>query len=374
MNRKILTRGFQILAFILLMLLLFNSCESNPLEAKTRVQNYHSMAPGQLPEPFIVGGEEVDPACPDCKYDFMVSLQTNSGYHFCGGALVREDWVITAAHCVQGDSPSQVKVKIGLHNVNGTQGSITRSVSQIIIHPSYSSWSLNNDYAILQLSQPITNFEPIQLVTDTSHDEEPVMATTMGWGATQSGGWGSNILLEVDVPIDDSCGNYSNSDITNNMVCAGYNTGGYDSCQGDSGGPLIMTNSDGEYELIGIVSWGYGCAEAGYPGVYAKVHSRLDWFFSYIGEPEDDFILGDVNYDGVLNIQDVIMLVQIILYDGFGETTDFNQDGITNILDVIQLVGAILGTTFNESIEWLEQNFPELNTRERLNKLGDINE
>ena len=372
MNRKILTRGFQILAFILLMLLLFNSCESNPLEAKTRVQNYHSMAPGQLPEPFIVGGEEVDPACPNCKYDFMVSLQTNSGYHFCGGALVREDWVITAAHCVQGDSPSQVKVKIGLHNVNGTQGSITRSVSQIIIHPSYSSWSLNNDYAILQLSQPITNFEPIQLVTDTSHDEEPVMATTMGWGATQSGGWGSNILLEVDVPIDDSCGNYSNSDITNNMVCAGYSGGGYDSCQGDSGGPLIMTNSNGEYEFIGIVSWGYGCAEPGYPGVYAKVHSRLDWFFSYIGEPEDDFILGDVNYDGVLNIQDVIMLVQIILYDGFGETTDFNQDGITNILDVIQLVGAILGTTFTESVEWLEENFPELNTRERLNKLGEI--
>jgi len=373
-NYKLIWRGLKITLIFIILLFIVNSCESNPLEAKTRIQNYHSMAPGQLPEPFIVGGEEVDPACPDCKYDFMVSLQTNSGYHFCGGALVREDWVITAAHCVQGDSPSQVKVKIGLHNVNGTQGSITRSVSQIIIHPSYSSWSLNNDYAILQLSQPITNFEPIQLVTDTSHDEEPVMATTMGWGATQSGGWGSNILLEVDVPIDDSCGNYSNSDITNNMVCAGFNTGGYDSCQGDSGGPLIMTNSDGEYELIGIVSWGYGCAEPGYPGVYAKVHSRLDWFFSYIGEPEDDFILGDVNYDGVLNIQDVIMLVQIILYDGFGETTDFNQDGITNILDVIQLVGAILGTTFNESIEWLEQNFPELNTRERLNKLGDINE
>ena len=373
-NYKLIWRGLKITLIFIILLFIVNSCESNPLEAKTRIQNYHSMAPGQLPEPFIVGGEEVDPACPNCKYDFMVSLQTNSGYHFCGGALVREDWVITAAHCVQGDSPSQVKVKIGLHNVNGTQGSITRSVNQIIIHPSYSSWSLNNDYAILQLSQPITNFEPIQLVTDTSHDEEPVMATTMGWGATQSGGWGSNILLEVDVPIDDSCGNYSNSDITNNMVCAGFNTGGYDSCQGDSGGPLIMTNSDGEYELIGIVSWGYGCAEPGYPGVYAKVHSRLDWFFSYIGEPEDDFILGDVNYDGVLNIQDVIMLVQIILYDGFGETTDFNQDGITNILDVIQLVGAILGTTFNESIEWLEQNFPELNTRERLNKLGDINE
>ncbi len=84
------------------------------------------------------------------------------------------------------------------------------------------------------------------------------MSTTMGWGATSSGGSSSAILLEVDVPIDDSCGSYSNSDITNNMVCAGDGNGGEDSCQGDSGGPLIMTTSDGEYELIGIVSWGYG--------------------------------------------------------------------------------------------------------------------
>ena len=375
---KLIWRVFKIILIFITLLFIVNSCESNPLEAKTRIQNYHSMAPGQLPEPFIVGGEEVDPACPDCKYDFMVSLQTNSGYHFCGGSLVREDWVVTAAHCVQGDSPSQVKVKIGLHNVNGTQGSITKSVSQIIIHPSYSSWTLNNDYALLRLSSPITNFEPIQLVTDTSHDEEPVMATTMGWGATQSGGWGSNILLEVDVPIDDSCGNYSNSDITNNMVCAGYSGGGYDSCQGDSGGPLIMTNSDGEYELIGIVSWGYGCADAGYPGVYAKIHSRLDWFFGYIGEPTFQVELyGDVNFDGLLNISDVVLLVNYVLNTTIPTeeqqlTADMNQDGILNVLDVIQVVSEILGTTFAESVEWLEENFPQLNTRERLNKLGEI--
>ena len=97
------------------------------------------------------------------------------------------------------------------------------------------------------------------------------------------------------------------------MICAGRFGGGKDACQGDSGGPLIMTNSDGEYELIGIVSWGYGCAQAGYPGVYSKIHSRLNWFFQYIGEPEDDFILGDVNYDGLLNIQDVILLGFLIL-------------------------------------------------------------
>ena len=247
---------------LLFILLFLFSCtnDTNPLE--TQEDNLTTMStesptiinPGDLPEPFIVGGEEVDPACPNCKYEFMVSLQ--QGGHFCGGSLVREDWVITAAHCVEG-SNNGLQVKIGLHNVNGTAGSITRNVDQVIVHPSYSSWSLDNDYALLHLSQPVTTFEPIQLCTDTDHDEEPTMSTTMGWGATQSGGWGSNILMEVDVPIDDSCGNIGN-ETTNNMICAGDSNGGEDSCQGDSGGPLIMTNSDGEYELIGIVSWGYG--------------------------------------------------------------------------------------------------------------------
>ena len=139
-----------------------------------------------------------------------------------------------------------------------------------------------------------------------------------------------------------------------------------------------MTNSDGEYELIGIVSWGYGCAEPGYPGVYAKIHSRLDWFFGYIGEPTFQVELyGDVNFDGLLNISDVVLIVNYVLNttnptEEQELTADMNQDGILNVLDVIQVVSEILGTTFNESVEWLEENFPQLNTRERLNKLGEI--
>ena len=270
-NINLITKIFKVICLIGLILFFTNSCESNPMTMEepccvnppyheTMSMEQNTINPGELPQPMIVGGYQVNPACPDCKYPFMVSLQSGGwfGGHFCGGSLVREDWVVTAAHCVVGESPSSIDVKIGLHNVNGTTGNQTRDVVEIIIHPNYSNNSLNNDYALLRLDEPITNFEPIQLCTDTNHDEEPVMATTMGWGATSSGGSSSNFLLEVDVPIDDSCGSYSNSEITNHMVCAGDSNGGEDSCQGDSGGPLIMTNDEGEYELIGIVSWGYG--------------------------------------------------------------------------------------------------------------------
>jgi len=110
--------------------------------------------------------------------------------------------------------------------------------------------------------------------------------------------------------------------------------------------------------------------------VYSKIYSRLSWFFGYIGEPEEDFVVdlyGDVNFDGSLDITDVILLVNFVLGTTPTEeealTADFNQDGIINILDVITLVGEILGTSFRDSVEWLEENFPQLKTKERLSKL-----
>ena len=198
----------------------------------------------------------------------------------------------------------------------------------------------------------------------------------MGWGATSSGGWGSNVLMEVDVPIDESCGNIGN-EVTNNMVCAGDWNGGEDSCQGDSGGPLIMTNNDGEYELIGIVSWGYGWADAGYPGVYSRIYTRLPWFFDYIGEPEDDILLGDINFDETINVSDIVMVVNFVLGNSTPSddefiASDMNVDGILNILDVIEVVNIILGSNdLARTVEWLEKNFPELETKKRLEKLQE---
>ena len=110
--------------------------------------------------------------------------------------------------------------------------------------------------------------------------------------------------------------------------------------------------------------------------MYSKVWSRLDWFFGYIGEPEEDFVVdiyGDVNFDGYLDITDIILIIGFILGEEPTEeqelTADMNQDGIVNILDVIQVVGEILGTNFRGAVEWLIENYPELEVERRLQEL-----
>ena len=114
--------------------------------------------------------------------------------------------------------------------------------------------------------------------------------------------------------------------------------------------------------------------------MYSKIHSRLDWFFGYIGEPEDDFeveLYGDVNFDSYIDVTDIVLMVGFVLNQSTPTeeqflTADMNQDGIVNILDVIQVVGEILGTTFGQSVIWLEQNYPQLEVRDRLSKLNKL--
>ena len=111
--------------------------------------------------------------------------------------------------------------------------------------------------------------------------------------------------------------------------------------------------------------------------MYSKIHSRLSWFFGYIGEPEEDFVVelyGDVNFDGYLNVNDIVLIVNFVLGETPTEeeflTADINQDGTLNILDVIQVVSEILGTTFRGAVEWLKENYPQLKVEERLSKLN----
>ncbi|XP_066265675.1 trypsin-1-like [Branchiostoma lanceolatum] len=230
----------------------------------------------------VVGGDEAVPG----SRPYQASLQDISwgfAWHFCGGALINENWVVTAAHCVDGKSASSLQVSLGDHNIFSNDGNeIIRGISRIIMHEDYDSQTVNNDIALLRLSQPANSkfndyVRPISLpgqLSDPSGD-----CVVSGWGALSEGGSSSAVLMKVSVPIvsRDGCRDaYGESEITDEMICAGFDEGGKDSCQGDSGGPLTCVYSGAE-TLDGIVSWGYGCAHPGYPGVYTRVGQFVDW-------------------------------------------------------------------------------------------------
>ncbi|XP_070822469.1 trypsin-1-like isoform X2 [Chaetodon trifascialis] len=215
----------------------------------------------------IVGGYE----CARHSQPHQVSL--NSGYHFCGGSLVNENWVVSAAHCYK----SRVEVRLGEHNirVNENTEQFIRS-SRVIRHPRYSSYNINNDIMLIKLSQPAVFNQYVQPVPlPTSCAPAGTMCTVSGWGDTQTVDGNKLQCLQIPILSESDCDNSYPGMITDAMFCAGYLEGGKDSCQGDSGGPVICNG-----ELQGVVSWGYGCAERDHPGVYAKVCIFTDWLQS----------------------------------------------------------------------------------------------
>jgi trypsin len=170
-------------------------------------------------------------------------------------------------------------VILGEHNIADSDFNRV-NVAEIINHPEYNSGTTDNDYAILRLANPVTftnEVSPACLPADLSNTFAGVLATVTGWGTLSSGGSQPTVLQEVDVTVttNTACENaYGSSMITANMICAADS--GKDSCQGDSGGPMIAPEN-GRQALIGVVSWGYGCAMEAYPGVYARVTEKMDW-------------------------------------------------------------------------------------------------
>ena len=161
---------------------------------------------------------------------------------------------------------------------NRNSGGTVVRVKSVTIHPSFSGSTLNNDVAIWKLVSDISESSTIGYATLPAAGSDPTAGTTTtvaGWGTLTQGGSSPTTLRKVDVPViaRNTCRqNYSVSEITDNMFCAGYTAGGKDSCQGDSGGPIVNTATR---VLVGLVSWGNGCAQAGQPGVYARVGTLL---------------------------------------------------------------------------------------------------
>jgi Ca2+-binding RTX toxin-like protein len=242
---------------------------------------------GDGPQERIINGEEVDPPG---KYPFMVAIVSRGSDSFngqyCGGSLISDRWVLSAAHCFVGESASNVDVVVGRHDLTSSAGTRIRAKS-IVMHPDYNDRTSNNDIALIELRDPYaTDFT--SLPPNDSLDTPGRTATVIGWGNTDANRskvtretWPTN-LMEVDLPIatDDDCRSHYGSDYrANTMLCAGG--GGLDSCQGDSGGPLFLTASGG-WTQVGIVSWGDGCGQS-WPGVYTRVSTYLSWITQVSG-------------------------------------------------------------------------------------------
>jgi len=218
----------------------------------------------------IVGGEEVQP---ERALQYQVSLGDSP---FCGGSIIGDKWVLTAAHCLP-----VYTVKVGVHNQNADPLNCVqrREVKNTFRHPLYNSGTLDYDIAVLELKSPV-DYAPIALNTDTSLESAGTKLTVSGWGRTSSGGPVSEVLLKVSVPVvaTNECNQNYGGAITEQMICAGQAGGGKDSCQGDSGGPIVYAPEDGGAPvLVGIVSWGEGCALPNRPGVYTRVSVLADW-------------------------------------------------------------------------------------------------
>jgi len=228
----------------------------------------------------IVGGSDATPG----EFPYQISFQDTQwgfAFHFCGGSILDEDTMITAAHCVHGknyNNPKHLQIVAGEHNMRVTEGhEQTKQVRRIIIHENYSPYKMENDIALLKLSSRLSMNTYVQPVALPRNGQQTTGTTCVvsGWGSLSEGGSAPAVLQKVNLPsmTDAECRRaYGQSQIFESNLCCGYPNGGKDSCQGDSGGPLYCNG----YQA-GVVSWGIGCARPGYPGVYTEVSYFIPW-------------------------------------------------------------------------------------------------
>ncbi|XP_053664303.1 trypsin-1-like [Anopheles marshallii] len=221
----------------------------------------------------IVGGFEINIT----ETPYQASLQYHNK-HNCGGCVLSNKWVLTAAHCTVGRSISNLAVRVG-SSKHASGGTVVR-ISRVIDHPNYNNDKTDYDYSLLELKSKLTFSDAVQPIALPKQDEsvkDGTMAIVSGWGYTMNANESHAVLRAVKVPTinqEDCNDTYLKKfgGITDRMLCAGYQQGGKDSCQGDSGGPLVVKG-----KLIGVVSWGDACAAANQPGVYARVAYIRNW-------------------------------------------------------------------------------------------------
>ncbi|CAF2419852.1 unnamed protein product [Rotaria sp. Silwood2] len=249
----------------------------------------------------IVGGETASSQ----TWGWAASLRyTSSGSHFCGGSIISDSHILTAAHCTEKlNSPSSVRVYVG--SIYLSSAGQVRDVSKIYNHPNYSPLNYRNDIAILTLSSPLNLDQagvdlvclPNVSTTVLANEEYPpadLNLVAIGWGVQTEGSQTvSSTLRQVTIQSIAATNSYcQNAKVADpsTRFCAGVMPSG-DTCQGDSGGPLLMFTSSKIWEQVGITSVGYGCARASYPGIYTRVAAYQSWINAIVNHANRVFLI-----------------------------------------------------------------------------------
>ncbi|XP_073988611.1 trypsin-1-like isoform X2 [Rhodnius prolixus] len=235
----------------------------------------------------IIGGTDATPG----EFPWIVSI-TRRGGHFCGGTLLNNKWVLTAAHCLCTGNDvlgaAELKVTVGGHDLRESRGR-NIPVANLLVHPDYICSRYVNDIALLELDGTLSwsdSVRPACLptgVTETYSDERAI-AAGWGWTSEKTGRGGrANVLQKVFLEVvgNDRCKDWYRSQgkkvkILDSQMCAGFEKGGRDTCWADSGGPLMV--GEGERTMVvGIVSTGIGCARPRLPGLYTRISDYVSW-------------------------------------------------------------------------------------------------
>ncbi|CAH1239262.1 ANGPTL1 [Branchiostoma lanceolatum] len=251
------------------------------------------------PDGLIVGGAEAEPG--EFPWQAMLwDTRPTRNRFFCSGILINKRWVITAAHCIRELylTKEDFIVRLGKHTtVRGVREASERSykADRIIVHPDYNEDTLESDLALLRLAPPEVTFTEYILpicIPDVPEARQRIqpgaIGTVSGWGALFAGGSASKKLMKIILPVVSMAQCRSSHPqwahvINQNVFCAGRKRGGKDACKGDSGGPFAAFYN-GRWNLLGVVSWGDGCALRGKYGVYTRLHRFRDWIMEHTKE------------------------------------------------------------------------------------------